>query len=194
LERAYSQVKIFAEQTKQSGCVNPKGEELLSEAKAQLDSLKGSPKDFYKQIYKRITVNCWHINEHESEAMWKLYSDSGKGIAIQTSIKSLRGAIDGIDDNILIQLGVVKYLDFHDRNLNPHDCIVDGTFAPLLKRISYVHEKELRAYIVPTIKDKSAIISEPAPVIVNVGGCKKVSSLAEFVGNHRLWQFAKCMI
>lgn len=32
---------------------------------------------------KRLTkISCWHIEEHESAAMWQLYADRGKGVAI----------------------------------------------------------------------------------------------------------------
>src|SRR5687768_8033982 len=27
---------------------------------------------------KRIMVNCWHMNEHESAAMWKLYAKTSE--------------------------------------------------------------------------------------------------------------------
>jgi hypothetical protein len=30
-------------------------------------------------------VNCWHLNEAESDAMWKLYGSNGKPIAVQTT-------------------------------------------------------------------------------------------------------------
>jgi hypothetical protein len=40
--------------------------------------------------------------------------------------------------------------DFYDKKLTPKDCLAEGgTLSPLLKRISYEHEKELRAFIVP---------------------------------------------
>jgi hypothetical protein len=35
-------------------------------------------------------INCWHENEYESAAMWKLYSDQEKGIAIQSTFKNLK--------------------------------------------------------------------------------------------------------
>lgn len=35
---------------------------------------------------KRLTkICCWHIEDHESDAMWKLYSDLGKGVAITST-------------------------------------------------------------------------------------------------------------
>jgi hypothetical protein len=33
----------------------------------------------------KFGVNCWHVNEHESEAMWQLYTAAGQGIAIEST-------------------------------------------------------------------------------------------------------------
>jgi hypothetical protein len=41
----------------------------------------------------------------------------------------------------------VKYLDFFNKNLQPKDCVVEGHLTPLLKRVSYRHECEVRAFI-----------------------------------------------
>lgn len=38
-------------------------------------------------------INCWHMNEEESYAMWNLYSKDEKGIAIQQQLISLRKAL-----------------------------------------------------------------------------------------------------
>ena len=40
---------------------------------------------FGKRLRSCVGVNCWHINQYESVAMWKLYLKSDEGIAI-TSI------------------------------------------------------------------------------------------------------------
>ena len=38
-----------------------------------------------KNWRRYMAVNCWHANEHESAAMWKLYLKSDEGIAIQST-------------------------------------------------------------------------------------------------------------
>ena len=35
-------------------------------------------------------VNCWQIAEHENDAMWRLYLKSNMGLAIKSSIASIR--------------------------------------------------------------------------------------------------------
>jgi len=45
--------------------------------------------DFVKRRQKRRYahfVNCWHIGEHESDAMWRLYGLSPQGIALQSTV------------------------------------------------------------------------------------------------------------
>lgn len=39
---------------------------------------------------RRVCVNCWHVNEHESEAMWKLYGRLGENVCITSDLPSLR--------------------------------------------------------------------------------------------------------
>ena len=46
--------------------------------------------EFFKIQRKFTVVNCWHLNEHESAAMWKLYQPSGDGIAIRSTCGHLR--------------------------------------------------------------------------------------------------------
>src|SRR5258708_2137823 len=38
----------------------------------------------HQKFRRAFVVNCWHINQGESDAMWKLYSETKKGIAIQS--------------------------------------------------------------------------------------------------------------
>ncbi|MBJ6934444.1 DUF2971 domain-containing protein, partial [Vibrio cholerae] len=36
-----------------------------------------------------MKISCWHQANHESDAMWQLYADKWRGVAIQTSINKL---------------------------------------------------------------------------------------------------------
>lgn len=36
----------------------------------------------FAELRRLTKVCCWHIEDYESDAMWKLYSESGKGVAI----------------------------------------------------------------------------------------------------------------
>ena len=62
-----------------------------------------------KKWPKYVAVNCWHENEHESAAMWKLYIKSVEGIAIQSTYSKLKKSF--INDEIIF-IGKVKYIDY----------------------------------------------------------------------------------
>src|SRR5688572_10391405 len=48
-----------------------------------------------RRARRAIYVNCWHANAGESEAMWKLYSRGGPGIAIQSTYDRLVHVLPG---------------------------------------------------------------------------------------------------
>jgi hypothetical protein len=93
-----------------------------------------------KQWPRYTAINCWHMNEYESAAMWSLYLKSNEGIAIQTTFKKLKHSI--IDEE-KVYLGMVKYINYEKEIIDP-----TNTFRAFLhKRISFEHERELRAII-----------------------------------------------
>jgi len=86
-------------------------------------------------------VNCWHMNDHESAAMWKLYLKSNEGIAIQTTYTKLRQALTPSEHECFI--GIVHYIDYDNDIMRS-----DNSFSPLIhKRKSFEHEKEIRAVV-----------------------------------------------
>ncbi|MCJ7572614.1 MAG: DUF2971 domain-containing protein [Candidatus Thermoplasmatota archaeon] len=85
-------------------------------------------------------VNSWHINNHESAAMWKLYLKSNEGIAIQSTVKKLKNCFkNNLDDDIFI--GKVIYFN-HFSEVMP---LVDVFTMYMYKSKSFDYEKELRA-------------------------------------------------
>jgi len=135
---------------------------------SKLNRLKTDWKSFFKAIMRSITVNCWHLNKVESEAMWRLYSDAGKAVAVETNGDALRVSIQSRESEHRVHIHPVRYLDFFNKDLKPADCVVEGHRAPLLKRLSYQHENEVRAFIgrVPKNPQESAIIGywQPTPI------------------------------
>ena len=93
-----------------------------------------------KEVSKGFGVSCWHKSEHESEAMWKLYSASGYGIAIESTIGQLQTSLNNAKGVIIDS---VRYMDFDK------DPIEKGHkhYGLFIKRKSFEHEKELRATI-----------------------------------------------
>lgn len=83
-------------------------------------------------------VNCWHMNTHESAAMWKLYAKTNEAIAIRSTYKQLRECIDSD-----CYLGVVHYIDYESAWLPEGNAL-----SPYVhKHLSFAHEQELRAVI-----------------------------------------------
>jgi hypothetical protein len=81
-------------------------------------------------------ISCWHESDHESAAMWRLYSRYlPNALAIRTS---LRGLYHALGRNPHIQIGRVHYLD-----MNKEYAGVNEAFWR--KRSSFQHEREVRA-------------------------------------------------
>ncbi len=93
-----------------------------------------------RNLPKFNAINCWHMNAHESAAMWKLYLKSDEGIAIQSTYRNLKEAI--IDDEKFF-LGVVKYIDYESEWIDAGNFLSPFAF----KRKSFEHEQEVRAII-----------------------------------------------
>jgi hypothetical protein len=86
-------------------------------------------------------ANGWHMNDYESAAMWSVYSRSGEGIAIQSTYQGLRDSLTSSDPNQLVNIGVVKYIDY-ERDAIPESSVL---YPYLHKRKSFEYEHELRA-------------------------------------------------
>jgi len=85
-------------------------------------------------------INCWHVNQHESAAMWRLYP--AQAIAVRSTYARLRACLPGAPGKPpLVYVGLVRYLDYEA------DAFEEGnTYWPFIhKRKSFEHEKELRA-------------------------------------------------
>ncbi|WP_046072514.1 DUF2971 domain-containing protein [Pseudomonas synxantha] len=126
----------------------------IRKAKDHLATRSAVFRKVFNSLSKGTLVSCWYHSEYQSEAMWKLYSDQGKGVAVKTTIGKLRVALESAiatERQTKIFLGKVKYLDYSDAAIAPSDCVVDGHIMPLLKRVSYSHENEVRAFLCPDL-------------------------------------------
>lgn len=88
-------------------------------------------------LRSRVAINCWHQAEHESAAMWKLYSREDDGIAVRTTCGRLADSFRCVED---IYIGKVSYLDY---DTTP---IPEASLSPFLcKRQEFSYEQEVRA-------------------------------------------------
>lgn len=115
---------------------------------------------FNKDMLSLTLVNCWHMNDGESEAMWRLYGDSAKAIAIQSTFKRLRSLLDKH-----IICGKVHYIDYKKESIYDMGLPSQSFRSPcnrypvrrqleytlaipfMCKRKSFDHERELRAIV-----------------------------------------------
>lgn len=105
------------------------------------EKTQGILSNFRKEIRRFTIISSWHMNDHESAAMWKLYLKSEEGVAIQSTFKHLTESFNNYVEDIFV--GKVKYIDYETEWLPE-----GNSFYPFLhKRKSFEHENELRAII-----------------------------------------------
>lgn len=104
---------------------------------------------------KYVFINCWHINEYESAAMWKTYLKSDEGVAIKSSRNRLCGAV--VESEYNVWSVPVSYVDYVNE-----DVVVPTRWAPFrYKRKSFEHERELRAMVFSDVEDEKGNLIEP---------------------------------
>jgi hypothetical protein len=113
-------------------------------------------------------VSCWHENENESVAMWKLYVSGREGVAIKTTVSSLIKLLSGGRE---LKLGRVVYRDVDDFEPPPNIFTFENgilTVGDILlaeqfifrKNKGYKHEQEVRALIYETYDARQALFSQ----------------------------------
>jgi hypothetical protein len=116
-------------------------------------TLRADSPDVIKTHRRNTAVNCWHMSEGESSAMWKLYSINNFGVAIRSTIQGLAESLppfrgedverqrDLPDPEVLsLDIRLVHYINFSAEEKvlpKPRD-------LHLYKRASFEFEKELR--------------------------------------------------
>ena len=90
----------------------------------------------FKELVKSYSISCWHMNEHESAAMWKLYSSSNEAVCIRSTYRRLRQCLPKT-----VMVGEVNYINWETQGF-PAD---NGLNFIMHKRLSFSHERELRA-------------------------------------------------
>ena len=100
----------------------------------------GLTRNLIKIVNLNSYVGCWHMNDYESAAMWKLYCNSYDSIAIKTTVGKLNySLLDHIND---LSVGGVTY-DSSYKHLKKLELIniADPLFT---KREAFEHEREFR--------------------------------------------------
>lgn len=88
-------------------------------------------------------VNCWHINDQESFALWEIYSRDVCSVAIQSTFGGLK---ESFNSDQKINFGKIIYVDFDNSNAKVFISNPELFTLPILyKRKEYAFEQELRA-------------------------------------------------
>ena len=117
--------------------------------------------EFHKHINEEqrtnFYINCWHMNDQESVAMWELYGTKNQSIAIQSKYCTLRECLPSNQNEAgaplenHVDIGLVQYLDY---STDPMPQLY--SFDPFLrKRKSFSHEQEIRLFYQAPSKEGS---------------------------------------
>jgi len=104
-------------------------------------------------IRKVVGLCCWHINEFESEALWRLYLPDSEGVAIQSTVQGLVGSFDD-NPNQHVSLGLVRYVDYENFKIN----WINELLPLFYKRREFEHERELRAIVGLRRTDENGVL------------------------------------
>ncbi|TLY45412.1 MAG: hypothetical protein E6K54_08815 [Gammaproteobacteria bacterium] len=85
-------------------------------------------------------INCWHLSEYESAGMWHLYGDKENTVSIQSTYATFKELLPDFSF-----ISMVKYIDYRTDSLLRGGWNIAEPFKT--KRLSYEHEKEIRALI-----------------------------------------------
>ena len=94
--------------------------------------------------YKKWTyIDCWHINEDENFAMWRIFGKDQYGICLNTTKVKLESVYSDFIDEYGLNLYRIKYFK------KDEECIsfFNTKYAYLRKPYFFVDEKELRGII-----------------------------------------------
>jgi hypothetical protein len=117
---------------------NPKMDEELEAIKPELIRKRH---EAMKRVRETFYVNCWHANQYESAAMWKLYLRTNEGVAIRSTFGRAKEGVG--TDGPVVYGSSVAYLDY-DRDVIPGHNLL----CPFMcKRASFAHEQEVRFWL-----------------------------------------------
>ncbi|MBX3084826.1 MAG: hypothetical protein KF716_24540 [Anaerolineae bacterium] len=140
----FSTVSVLRKMDEHEGTYN---EATIAASKENSLSVHSIGSELLRTFGKFLTINCWHMNEIESVAMWEVYLKNNPGIAIQSTFNYLKSSFSNDYD---VNIGKVHYLSEEDPI--PEPAGFNGLNAVLWKRKSYQYETELRAVMIAPLE------------------------------------------
>lgn len=102
-------------------------------------------------------VVCWHVSDHESDGMWKLY---GESVAIRSTVEALGNSMTAAGEKIY--LATVKYIDEKTEEIPIHD----GHLPLVHKRRAFDHESEVRGIVLQSLPHNLASPNPTSGILV----------------------------
>ena len=116
----------------------------LAELANRLHAGISEPEEIVARLYEALRyttyASCWHQRNRETAAMWQLYQNQGKEVAIRTTVQGFQAALPDRSD---LTVGCVNYEDYETAD----DFTVNRVSPFFHKRPSFQHEREYRAVI-----------------------------------------------
>ncbi|WP_211312968.1 hypothetical protein [Halarchaeum salinum] len=95
---------------------------------------------FYNALRNSTYISCWHEASEETAAMWQVYQQKGKEVAVKTTASRFERALD---TGSKVVSGQVEYIDYS----NTADITVNRISPFFFKRESFEPESEFRGVI-----------------------------------------------
>lgn len=99
--------------------------------------MAGSYANIYMRARTHTYLNCWHLSDVESAAMWAIYDRESRGVAIATTRARLAAAITEVRP---VYGTTVEYVDYQNVWIPERNVMEPFRF----KRMSFAHEREYR--------------------------------------------------
>lgn len=144
----FSSFSILRETDEHEGTYNTS---TLEASRQKPFSVHDIGSDLLRTFGNFLAVNCWHMNEIESVAMWNVYLNGNPGVAIQSTFKNLDDSLNSDATKTRIDIGKVHYLA--EDELIPEPSGFNALNAALWKWNSYQYENELRAVMISRIEE-----------------------------------------
>lgn len=107
----------------------------------------------FEFLRQHTYISCWHENQHESDAMWKLY---GNAIAVKAKFSNISKLLIWSEAEVKCS-GRVNYIDYATEQVN----FENSYLAYFFKRLSFAHEKEVR-FLIQEHRDDWNAYPDPA--------------------------------
>lgn len=122
----------------------------------------------FEQLRRLTKISCWHIERDESAAMWQLYADAGKGVAVRTSVARLLEAIrpffaEGAKEPEDLYYGSVRYVNLLKVRISIH-----SMHRFFHKHRAFSSEKEFRLAISLAMAEEFGVRVPARGILVDI--------------------------